>query len=81
MSRTWRQPGPATGEVEEAEELREQVGNGCLPALGGPLGVACFPREPLEEQSVSGELSGGSVQKRKNQHGGIMKQRHFKKSG
>ena len=20
--------------------------HGCLPALGGPLGVACFPREP-----------------------------------
>lgn len=33
MSRTWRQPGPETGEVEEAEELRERVGNtaACLP--------------------------------------------------
>ena len=59
--------------------------HGCLPALSGPLwagGLSLVSQgSQLEGQSVSGELSGGSIQKNKNQRGEITKQRHFKKSG
>lgn len=62
-------PALKRGEAKEARGPREGE-QGCLPALSRPLRVSLFVSQGsrLQEQSMSGGLRGGSVQKVRTNH-------------